>query len=335
MELHDEFLVEMFFSYCRRPVYKKYQNIYNAECPVCREGKSRGRTRRLFYFPSKKYLYCHNCSKSWKPFEWVKDVTNLTLPEILKKNAAKSETQTSVQKTEHNIKQDFVLPDLPDGCVDLTDPTQLEFYKNNKIVLQGLEYCKSRKLFDAVNSCDKFYVCLGDKVHKNRLIIPFYNESKKITCYQSRSLNNEMPKYLTKYGEKEVFGINNVDVSIPYVFVFEGPIDSMFVKNGIAIASLSPTEKQITQINSLIGFEIIYVFDNDKGNKQVARKIKKCIQDGKNIFIWPNEMKPFKDFNEVCVKLNMNEISWNFVVKNSFKGPAASLKLTLNSNLSS
>ena len=86
MELNQEFLIETFYSYCRRPVHKKYQNVFNAECPVCKEGKSAGRTRRLFYFPHKQYFYCHNCVKSWRPFEWVKDVTGWTFPEIVRKN---------------------------------------------------------------------------------------------------------------------------------------------------------------------------------------------------------------------------------------------------------
>lgn len=336
MELHDEFLIEMFFSYCRRPVYKKYQNIYNAECPVCREGKSAGRSRRLFYFPSKKYLYCHNCCKSWKPFEWIREITNLSLPEILKKNSEK----VHGTKSRNDVKPEvintpvLVLPDLPEGSVDLTDKTQLEFYRDKRIVKQAVEYCRTRRLFQAANACKKFYVCLEDTTHKNRLIIPFTDQNRKTVCYQSRALNNETPKYLTKYGEKHVFGLDNIDGTIPYVFIFEGPIDSMFVKNGLAIASLSPTEKQIEQINALIGFEVIYVFDNDKNNKEVAKKIKKHIKEGKTIFIWPPELANFKDFNEACVSLSLNEISWKFVVKNSFKGPAAILKHTLINSLS-
>lgn len=332
MELNQEFLIETFYSYCKRPLHRKYQNVFNAECPVCKEGKSAGRSRRLFYFPHKQYFFCHNCSKSWKPFEWVKEVTTLTVPEIIKRNNEKSGEITKYTKLNKvtPLSANFVIPDLPESSIELTDPTQVEFYKDNKFVKLALEYCQSRRLLTATNTCKRFFLSLEDKVHKNRLVIPFYGDSNKVVCYQTRSLTKQQfPKYLTKFGEKELFGINNIDSEIPYVFVFEGPIDSMFVKNGVAMASLSPTEKQLQQLSNLFGYEQIYVFDNDKNNKQTAKKIEKYIKERKKIFIWPKEFSKFKDFNEVCCNLELDEIPWKFVLKNSAEGPEALIKQKL------
>ena len=333
MELSQEFLIETFYSYCKRPLHKKYQNVFNAECPVCKEGKSAGRSRRLFYFPHKGYLFCHNCSKSWRPFEWVREVTALSVPEILKRNKEKSGEQYQTIQKYNNITVEtdgFVIPDLPENSIDLTDPTQTEFYKDNKFVKLALEYCSSRRLLTAANSCNKFYISLEDKVHKNRLVIPFYGNNNQIICYQTRALtSNQFPKYLTKFGEKELFGLNNIDASVPFVFVFEGPIDSMFVKNGVAMASLAPTEKQLQQLSNLIGFELIFIFDNDKNNKQTAKKIEKYIKDKRKIFIWPKEFSRFKDFNEICCSLELDEIQWKFIVKNTAVGPEALIKQKL------
>ena len=327
MELNQEFLIETFYSYCKRPLHKRYQNVYNAECPVCKEGKSSGRSRRLFYFPSKQYFFCHNCSKSWQPFEWVKEVTSLTVPEILKRNREKS-GEINIYKKPEPIKQ-AIIDDLPEDSIDLTDPTQVEFYKDNKFVKIALQYIESRKLLTAINTCRKFYISLTDKIHKNRLVIPFINDNKTV-CYQTRALTqNQFPKYLTKFGEKELFGLSNIDSSIPYVFVFEGPIDSMFIKNGVALAALSPTEKQAQQLSNLIGYQQIYVIDNDKNNKQTSRKVDKFIKEGKTVFVWPKDLIRFKDFNEICTELELNEISWKFVVSNSFKGQQALLKRKL------
>jgi hypothetical protein len=339
VELHQEFLIETLYSFCKRPIYKKYQNVFNAECPVCKEGKSAGRSRRLFYFPHKQYIYCHNCVKSWRPFEWVKEVTGWTFPEIIKKNNEKqglTTTATSVIRPANQTIDQLEIPSLPENSIDLADQTQLQFYAGNKYVKLALEYCHNRRLFTAVNSCKRFYLSLEDKVHKNRLVIPFYNNSKKVASYQTRSLTqNQFPKYLTKFGEKELFGINNINSEIPYVFIFEGPIDSMFVKNGVAMASLSPTEKQIQQLNSLIGYQQIWVFDNDKNNKQTSKKIESYIQKGKRIFMWPKEFSKFKDFNEICCSLQLDEIPWNFIVKNSASKAEASIKhkLILATNL--
>ncbi len=332
MELNQEFLIETFYSYCKRPLHKKYQNVFNAECPVCKEGKSAGRSRRLFYFPHKQYFYCHNCCRSWRPLEWVKEVTTLTVPEIIKKNNEKSGTVSKFVKTTPIVKS-IVISDLPENSIEITDIPQAEFYKDNKFVKLALQYCLDRRLLTAANSCKRFFLSLDDKVHKNRLVIPFYNESNKVICYQTRALTqNQFPKYLTKFGEKELFGLNNIDVQIPYVFVFEGPIDSMFVKNGVAMASLAPTEKQMQQLNNLIGYEQIYVFDNDKNNQQTAKKIEKYIKSGKRIFIWPKEFSKFKDFNEICCNLELDEIPWKFVVKNAANGQEALIKQKLRSH---
>jgi len=333
VDLNQEFLIETFFSYCKRPIHKRYQNVFNAECPVCKEGKSTGRSRRLFYFPHKQYFYCHNCVKSWRPFEWIKEITGWTFPEIIKKNKQKEGTS---QVTRHvsasaQAKKIVEIPDLPENSINLADKAQVDYFKDNKFVKLALECCEKRRLWTAINSSKRFYLSLEDRVHKNRLVIPFVSHNDKVTCYQTRALTeNQFPKYLTKFGEKELYGINKVEETVPYVFIFEGPIDSMFVKNGVAIASLAPTERQLQQLSNLIGYEQIWIFDNDKNNKQVQRKIEKYANEGKRIFIWPEQFLKFKDFNEICCSLELDEIPWKFVVKNSAKGDEARIKQKLS-----
>lgn len=333
MELCQEFLIEQIFTCCKRPIHKRYQNVYNAECPICKEGKSSGRSRRLFYFPDKRYFFCHNCSKSWNPIEWVKEVSGLTFAEIIKENDKKSNDQTITKKPfQVVVKSQLVadLPNLPEGSVDLEDDSQRRFYSSDNNFTKALKYCEDRRLFTSVNRCKKFFVSLDDKIHKNRLVIPFYDSQEKIVCYQTRALNqDQQPKYLTKFGDKTIFNINNVNYEIPYIFVFEGPIDSMFVQNGVAMASLSPTERQVDELNSLFGYEKIYVFDNDKSNKQTSKKIEKHIKSGKTIFVWPQEFSKFKDINEICCELRLNEFPWKFIVKHSAKNESAMLKQKL------
>ena len=103
----------------------------------------------------------------------------------------------------------------------------------------------------------------------------------------------------------------------------------MFVQNGVAMASLSPTERQVDELNSLFGYEKIYVFDNDKSNKQTSKKIEKHIKSGKTIFVWPQEFSKFKDINEICCELRLNEFPWKFIVKHSAKNESAMLKQKL------
>lgn len=331
-----DYVIQNFYTYCRRPVYRKSQGIYNAECCVCNEGKKSGRSRRLFYFPDKRYFYCHNCCKSWKEMEWLQLVCNKNYTQII---ADTKNFYTEIQPTIFNDTQPIIEEqpekDLPDNCIDLEDLQQIEFYSKNskthKTVLHAREYCISRRLFTSVNRCKHYYVSINDKTHHNRLVIPFYNNQNKVECYQTRALfDNQFPKYITKVGEKCLYGENTLDNNVPYIFIFEGPIDSMFVKNGVAMAGTDLSNKQQSFIDSCIGFEKIFVYDNDTDNKQLARKINNKLKQNQKVFIWPEKFSKFKDINEVCCKLKIDEFNWKFIVDNSFSGTEGVVKRVLS-----
>lgn len=327
--LPQDYVIQAIYQNCKRPVYKKYQRTYNAECCVCGEGGSTGRKRRLFYFPDEHYFYCFNCSRSWNELSWIHEVTKKPIFEILKDTKdfhGSVEIQKKIQKQNETVK--FIeAPTIPDDAIDICNSKQLDFYKDNKLVNSAVKYCEERRLFTAVNKPKSLYVSFSDKVHKNRLIIPFYSQSNKIGTYQSRTLDGTTyPKYLTKYGEKSLYGENNIDNNIPYIFVFEGPIDAMFVKNSVAVGGASMTDKQETFIKKCVGHEIIYVYDNDKNNKEMAKKIKSIIKQNKKIFIWPKELEKYKDVNEICCNLSINELPYKFIVQNSYAGIEALMK---------
>lgn len=327
-----DYVIQNIFSYCKRPIYKRSQKVYNAECPVCHEGKSSGRKRRMFYFPDKRYFYCFNCCRSWKEVEWLQEVTNCTYTDILSeiKNYhidIRPEDRKNTYNTDIDIKSVLDSQEkvsiLPSGYFDLEDQDQVNFFsqkdKDAKKIEHAIEYCKSRRLFTAVNRCKHFYYSLSDKNHSNRLILPFYNNLNQIECYQTRSLNqNQYPKYLTKVGEKCLFGESTIDSNIPYIFIFEGPIDSMFVRNGVAMAGTDVTPRQQHFLDQCMGYEHIFIYDNDRDNKSLQRKIKNKLKNNKRVFIWPEKFNRFKDINEICCKLKLDEFNWKFIIENSF-----------------
>lgn len=330
--LPQDYIIQNIYSYCKRPTYKKYQGVYNAECCVCNEGNSSGSKRRLFYFPAEHYFYCFNCSRSWNEINWLQEVSGKQYFEILKesKQFNGSTNLVDMLSSQVEVKVPIKVPSIPEDSVDICDDQQCDYYKGTsqyRVLETALNYCNTRKLFTAVNRPKSFYISFSDYVHKNRLIIPFYSESGKIESYQSRVLiGDEYPKYLTKFGDKCLYGENNIDSSIPYIFVFEGPIDAMFVKNGVAIGGSTLTEKQETFLNKCFGQEIIFVYDNDKNNKEMDKKIQTLIKQNKKLFMWPKELQKFKDINEICCSLDLNEFPYKFIVENSYSGIEAQLK---------
>lgn len=334
MDLPLNYIIEVIYSKCKRPHYNQRQNIYNFECCICNEGKSSGKKRRGFFLVNKNYICCQNCQCTWSPIEWLKIVTNSTYQEVLKEAQNYDDSLNEVlQRNNWKEEKKGNKYTLPFDCINLSDQNQINYYKENKIIKDVIEYINKRRLFSAVNKPQTYYISLTDKLHHNRLIIPFYNENNKIIFYQSRAIyekDSDYARYLSKVDSNfSVFGINNISSTLDYIFLFEGPIDAMFVKNGLGIGGLSLSELQEKQLEKFRLYKRIWILDNQMDNKDVVRKYKELIDNGQRIFVMPDNFKEFKDLNELCVAYKLDQVSPKFFIDNSFTGIQAQLKLNL------
>ncbi len=334
--LPTEYVLQQFYAHCKRPTRKKGVNIFNSECPVCNEGHSSGRKRRLFYYGDEHYFYCFNCTQSWTEWSWIQSVARKSYGQIIQ-DLKEGDFAEDLLKRVENYRQDEYtpadIPVIPPDSVDVMQPEQVAYYKGDdakySVLMEAVEVCKDRRLFTAIQKPKSLYVSFDDPVHKNRLIIPFYDFNGKIASYQSRLLFTTAeysPKYLTKFGNKSLYGENLVNPAIPYLFLFEGPIDAMFVQNGLGMGGTSLTSDQQNFVNRCLGMEKIHCFDNDKDNDQMKKRIDKVIQSGEKVFFWPREFSKYKDVNEICCALGIDEMSWKFFLQNSAEGLQARIK---------
>ena len=51
----------------------------------------------------------------------------------------------------------------------------------------------------------------------------------------------------------------------------------------------------------------------DKASKE---KTMELIDRGERVFIWPEKLKKYKDFNDICINFEINEISNKFIIDN-------------------
>jgi hypothetical protein len=58
----------------------------------------------------------------------------------------------------------------------------------------------------------------------------------------------------------------------------------------------------------------------------MSKKIKNLIKQNKKLFVWPKEVKKFKDVNEVCCSLHLDELPYKFILQNSYSGVEALMK---------
>jgi hypothetical protein len=330
----ETFIVNKFFKYAGGAKFNRHQNTYNGSCPLCREGKSWLKKKRCYYLPKKNVVCCHNCGWYGTPFNWIKEAGQYQINELIKeiKDDDGAVVINTVKPTTTTIKP---LEILPEDSINLFNLNELSFWQKNPVVQKALEVIKSRRLDKAVNRPDAIYVSLKDKVHKNRLIIPFYDENNKILFYQTRKIFDidKTPKYLSKVGqEKTLYGINNIDPDCNTVVITEGPIDAFFIKNGLAVAGITKsggvhlTEKQSEQLNGLKLFEKIWLLDNQYLDRTSKEKTKKLLELGHKVFIWPT--KKYKDINDLCVDLKINQLDHSFIERNTYTRLQGLLKLT-------
>jgi hypothetical protein len=341
----EQYSINKFYQYAYRVKHNKYNNTYQAECPICREGSSSGKKRRCYFIPKKELIFCHNCGWSSKPLKWICKVSGDTINEIINE-IKENDYDYGIQEVKDKVKPERYIPDIPDDCIELFEINREELIDNgesiltkdqSQIVEKCLKFIESRNLNIAVNRPKSLYVSFRDPTHKNRLIIPFYDTKGKIVFYQSRKVIDfdPKPRYISKTnGDKTIFGIDKVTNDSDYVFVFEGPFNSFFMKNGVAVGGIQDSQQTFTQKQQdqwdthLRFYKRIFVLDSQWKDKTSLSKTEKLLDIGETVFIWPENIgKHFKDFNEIAIRGNLDHVSQDFVIGNSFSGLTGKIKL--------
>ena len=115
---------------------------------------------------------------------------------------------------------------------------------------------------------------------------------------------------------QKVFGLDTINQN-EKVYVTEGPLDSLFVDNAIAMCGADVDL-------SAWDYEFVYVYDNEPRNKQIIERMEKSISKQDNIVIWPKNVKQ-KDINDmVLAGLDPSAI----ILSNTYNGLEAKLKFT-------
>ena len=129
-----------------------------------------------------------------------------------------------------------------------------------------------------------------------RIIIPLYTADGDLFGFQGRSLGPSKVKYITIMLNDEhpkVYGMNTIDIN-KTVYVVEGPFDSTFINNGIAMCGAD------VDLDTLQIKDLVYVYDNEPRNKEICARIEKAIKQGKKVVIFPSRIIE-KDLNDMVL----------------------------------
>lgn len=332
IEIPSSFVEQYIMQYVGYP--KSTGGKVTGGCPYCHEDKSWGKKSRFFYYPATTSCHCFNCGITRSGYMFIKDHTGMGFREIAK--LVREDTgegilvgDTIYDGSSKSDEPKRIIPDLPPNCLDLLDESQHDYFGDDFYTNLALGEIERRRLATAVNRPRSLYFTKEDFIHKNRIIIPFYNIQRDVAFYQSRALtkkqSDEFGKYISKLdGDKSVCGIDRIDPALPYLFMFEGPLDSFFVRNGLALTGLKATASQQRELEPLRAFyDIVWCLDNHFDNDDTRGAYEDLIASGERVFLWDGETSE-KDLNEKCVEEERDGVDPQWILDNAHEGRAAS-----------
>jgi DNA primase len=287
---------------------QKKENLYNFRCPLCGDSqKNKVKARGYIYEKKNNYFFmCHNCGASTSFYNFLEKVDTTLLKEYAlerykhdeSRNISNTKPDFSGFKTEKPIfKKSLGIPSiasLPTGHF------ARDYVGHRKIpdrAFDSLYFADDFKAFvDSLgfNQLGQERLIEGDK----RLVIPFYDRDKNLIAFQGRALGESKLRYITMkldVDSYKVFGLDRIDMEQP-IYVTEGPIDSLFIKNAVATADSNLTS--ITKVLPKDG--VVLIYDNEPRNKEIVKQMEKAIDDHYKVVIWP-EMIQSKDINDMIL----------------------------------
>lgn len=316
-------------------------NLWNFRCPLCGDSEKK-QTKKRGYIYNKEGTYrfhCHNCGRdmSLKNFlynvspELYKDYREETLfgklvhtdqqvEQLCKQqskhitiNKEKYLTNITELQNDHPavmyVRDVRRIPKVRWNQVYFTEHYQElinehfgDKYKNSNLPSTGIVFVV-RSFASEISGVDNDYPVIG---YQLRSIDPNCPKAKRfITCIEPQKTG--------------VFGIDKLDWN-KQIFIVEGPIDSLFIPNCIAVFNSALYRVEIPNA--------IYVNDCEPRNKEIVKQIDRCISKGNRVALLPEKYFSL-DINDIVCKYNLSESELiELLETNSYQGLEAKLKFS-------
>jgi transcription elongation factor Elf1 len=311
---------------------RKGDYLYNFRCPICGDSQTNRNKARGYVFAQKGGLFykCHNCSASMSLGNLIKHVDSTLYKEYCLDRYKAGETGRKAHKDHGFVFKPVRFGSNRDDNFKgvLTKLTTLSEDH------EAVRYVKSRKipkekyenlfLVEDISSMKVFAPEYEEKLttHEPRLVMPFYNEQNELIGFSCRALRGEKQRYIViKLKETPMlYNLNHIDKE-QIVYVTEGPIDSLFLPNAVAVGNSNLKEALKYLTGTLI-------YDNEPRNKEIVREMKSSIEANASVCIWPKTIKE-KDINEMIMSGRTQNEILDTINKNTFSGAQALLEFNM------
>lgn len=315
-------------SHKLRNFKKKKDYLYNFSCPVCGDSqKKKTKARGYLYRVKDMMLYrCHNCGLSTTFGKLLERVDAETYKRYVLARYSSGESKHTIH-------------DEPDyQSVVIKETTLLDTVKTVSRLSSEhpvRKYMQMRKIpeeyWDELRLVNKFCTFVNriipnkftnvDQDHP-RLIIPFYDKTGKLIGFQGRAFGKEKPKYITIMLDEtapKLYGLDKVNLT-EKVYVVEGPIDSMFIDNSIAMAGADATKLPSNG-------DYVFVYDNEPRNPEIVKRMQKHIDNNDAVVIWPDTVGE-KDINDMIIAGKSKLEILDIISKSTHKNLSAKMRFT-------
>lgn len=277
----------------RLPINKiRIGNKYNFRCPLCGDSKKSSQKRRGWYYLQSHSYYCFNCSTGMSGIRFLEAISGQEYEEIKREYLrlfAKS-------KQDFSLSSRYEIPSEEPSIFELKSIVLPEW--KNPLSENAKAYLDQRLVTKAPFFNTPLYTWTNKK-QQEYILIPWQLNGVDAYYQLNDFEKHGAMKYLfPKDKKKLIAGLDNIDISWPYIIVFEGFYDSLFVKNGICSGTKSITDYQLKLIQERYPkHQICISFDNDRSGLESMVKLIKQNKDFK-FFRWFNENTSEKDIND-------------------------------------
>ena len=318
MDMIDSKYINLVSSRLQR--FKRVKaDLYNFRCPICGDSqKNKSKTRGYLYAIKANVNYkCHNCGASMSLNNFIKQID----PVIAKQYAFE-------KFKDGHTGRNFVTEEPTFNFEAPKFKKKLDLPKASTVPIAKL-YLEKRKL-----NPTKFYYADKFKAWTNslketfedvnydepRIIIPLYYKDD-LVGFQGRSLGPNKVKYITVMindNAPKIYGLDEIKKESP-VYITEGPFDSSFIKNSIAMCGADADVHKWGVSNP------VWIYDNEPRNNEIVKRISNTISKGDKVVIWPSNINE-KDINDMVLSgHNVQEL----VESNIYNGLEANLKFNI------
>ena len=309
----------------RLPKFKrKSENLFNFRCPHCGDSKKSSSKARGFVYQKKNDMFfkCHNCG------------VGQTLGNLIK-------------FLDPTMYKEYVFERFKDGKVESDKPefdfTPSKILKSKTADEKQLDSLKrfdqlvtthpaKQFIFDRLipkEHWDKFFFCPNFYEWTNsivpnkfpslsqdhpRVVIPFYDRAGNFFAFQGRAFGKEQPKYITiKFDEtkQKIYGLDRINLNKP-VMITEGPIDSLFLDNALALAGADA-------VVNIQHEQCTMIFDNEPRNEHIVNRMKTAVDKKFNLVVWPESLK-YKDINDMIIAGNTSAQIESIIYRSTYCG---------------